>query len=106
MDYALGDKPTALHMLDAAMREALGERITGLTHDADGVRVHFVGEATAAERATADAVFAAHNPESEPPAPTEEEQWAAMEAQIEAATTMAQIKAAMLKMAKLKSGRG
>lgn len=94
IDYALGDKPTLLAALDAEMRAALGDRITGLTHDADGVRLHFVSAPTAEEQATADAVFAAHAPQVEPPAPSPAEllaqiDFAAMENELAAAQTLA-----------------
>ena len=93
-DYALGDKPTLLAALDAEMRAALGERVTGLTHDAAGVRLHFVGTASAEEMAVADAVFAAHDPQLEPPSPSPAEMlaqidFAAMETELAAAQTLA-----------------
>jgi hypothetical protein len=50
--------------LDAALRAALGDRITGLSTGRGVVHVHFVGPATADEQARARAIIAAHDPDA------------------------------------------
>jgi hypothetical protein len=50
--------------LDAALRAALGDRITGLSTGRGVVHVHFVGPATADEQARAREIIAAHDPDA------------------------------------------
>ena len=104
-NHRLGQKPVDLSALTAEIRAALGaDSITGLSADREGITAHFTEEPTPAQLAQAIAIVNAHVPP--PPPPTEQELWAALEAEIEAASSPAQIKAAMLKMAKLKARDG
>lgn len=104
-NHRLGQKLADLAALDAQIRAALGaDSITGLSADSDGITAHFTGTPTPAQLAQAIAIVNAHVPP--PPPPTEQQQWQSLEAEIEAASSTMQIRAAMLKMAKLKARDG